>query len=251
MPKRCADPQADGTRIIVEAFGINDVEFFGTLKDEELIYIWQKILGKSTEDIFGMKTKRSISRHFRAIFVLNGNVSTSEFYPKSQFVYRRRKYESEVDCDSDYDNIHCRILGFDRVKPAEVGQLTRVTAGTVDFTVAPRDIIAWLSKFGSVSTNPDYVKNNLNIRTDVIEVDLVLKAHIPEYLPVAGKKIQVNYPGIKKMCLNCYKTGHMKRNCKSRKMEWIDKVDEMRKSKLFEDDLFGEWASILDSAKDN
>jgi len=247
MPKRCSDPQADGTRIIVEAYGINDQEFFGSLRDEELMYIWQKIFNKSTDDIFGMKTKRLMARHFRAIFVLNGNISLSDFYSKSNFVYRRRR--PDASSDDDYDNIHCRLIGFDRVRPAEIGQLVRITASTVDFTVAPKDIVAWLSKFGSVNTNPEYVKNALGIRTDVIEVDLLLKAHIPEYLPVAGKKAQINYAGIKKTCINCYKECHLKRNCRSRKVEWIDKVDAMRKSALYEDSLFGEWTTIIDSAR--
>jgi len=249
MPRISNDPQADGTRIIIEAYGINESEFFGALRDEELVHIWTKILGRSMDDIFGMKTKRSIDRYFRAIFVLNGQTEISEFFPKPEFVFKRMRPDAKSD--EDYDNIHCRLIGYDRIRPAQLGQLVRVTASTVEFTVSPNDIVSWLSKFGSVNKNYSYIRNGIGIRTDVIETELLLRAHIPEYLPVAGKKVIISYPGIKRMCINCYKIGHLKRNCKSRKVEWIDKVDEMRRSGLYEDSLFGEWSTILDSARDN
>jgi len=247
-PKKLADPQSEGTRIIIETFGINDVEFFGTLTDEELIFIWEKILQRSVAEIFGMKTKRSMARHFRAIFVLNSKLDLDKTNLSEVFVYRRKKPDAKTE--DDVDNIHCRLIGFDRPRPAEIGQLVRVTASTVEFMVSPNDIIAWLSKFGSVNTHFQYVKNAVGIRTDVIETEIHLKSHIPEYLPIGGKKVLINYPGIKRMCINCYREGHMKRNCKGRRVEWLSKVEEMRKSGLYEDSLFGEWATILDSAVD-
>lgn len=247
-PKKLADPHSEGSRVIIETYGINDGKFFGTLSDEELIFVWEKVLGRSTSEIFGMKTKRSIDRHFRAIFVLNTRLEIGQITQKEVFVYRRKK--SDAKTEEDFDNIHCRLIGFDKVRPAEIGQLVRVTASTVDFTICPKDIIDWLAKFGSVNSNFEYVKNSVGIRSDVIETEIKLKTQIPEYLPVAGKKVLINYPGIKRMCINCYRAGHMKRNCKARRVEWIAKVEEMRKSGLYEDKLFGEWAEILDSAAD-
>lgn len=238
-----ADPQREGTRVIIEVCGINDQDYFGILTDEELAYIWEKTFHRSKEDIFGMKTKRSLSRHFRAIFVLNGKVDVKSIFPES-FVFKRPR------SDTEFDTIHCRVIGSDKPRPAEIGQLARVTANTVDFTVSPDQVLAWLAKFGTVNSSFNYIRNSIGIRTDDIEVEVKLQEHIPEYIPVAGKKVLINYPCIPKMCIKCYKPGHMKRNCKSRKVEWIDKVDQMRKTGRFEDSLFGEWIPILDSRND-
>ncbi len=136
------------------------------------------------------------------------------------------------------------------MKPAEIGQLTRVTVRTNDFAVDPSEILPWLAKFGSVNNaNNDFEKNSVGLRTDVFETTLLLKKHIPEFLPIAGRKLQVFYPGIPKACNNCYQVGHMKRNCKAKKREWIDRVDEIRRSGEFEDELFGGWVSILEQIK--
>jgi len=132
------------------------------------------------------------------------------------------------------------------VKPVELGNLTRITATTNDFTVLPGDILPWLACFGSVSKQYDYVKNSLGIRTDIIETEIRIVKHVPEFLPVGGRKIQIEYPGIPKMCIKCYKTGHLRRNCRSAKVEWIDKVAEFRASGQFSDVMFGSWISILD-----
>jgi len=243
LPKVSADPQRDGTRVILEVCGINDQEYFGILTDEELAYIWEKIFRKTKDDIFGMKTKRTQSRHFRVIFVLNGKVDVKAVFPET-FIFKRKKSETE------HDNIHCRVIGSDKPRPVEIGQLAKVIANTVDFMVPPDQILQWLAKFGTINSTFSYIRNAIGVRTDEIEVEVRLTEHIPEYLPVAGKKVLISYPGIPKMCIRCYKTGHLKRNCKSRKIEWIDKVDQMRKTGRFEDALFGDWATILNSRND-
>ncbi len=148
--------------------------------------------------------------------------------------------------EDDVDILTCRFLGYNNVKLAEIGQLTRITVCTNDFSVEPDQVISWLMKFGSVSANFDYEKNSLGIRTDVLETEIVLRKHIPEYLPIGGRKIVVSYPGIPKVCNNCYLTGHMKRSCKAKRVEWVEKVKELRDSKDFEDDLFGGWIAILE-----
>jgi hypothetical protein len=89
----------------------------------------------------------------------------------------------------------------------------------------------------------------MGIRTDVFETSILLKEHVPEYLPVAGRKVQVAYPGIPKGCNNCFAVGHLKRNCKSKKVEWLDRVAELRASGRFEDDLFGGWIAILEQRR--
>jgi len=196
------------------------------------------------DEVFGMSQKRGLNRYFRCTFTLNSIVSQQEIHREECFVFRRRTPDAKSD--DDYDSIHCRLIVKNKPKSAEIGNIVRVTATTNEFTVSPEEIGKWLAKYGSVSSNYDYVKNSVGIRTDILEVDLVLRKHIPEFLPVAGSKIQVGYPGIPRACIRCYKLGHMKRNCKGMKMEWIERVAELRKSGEFEDELFGKWIQILD-----
>ncbi len=234
----------NGSLFRFEVIGINDKLFYGSLAECEIINIWEKVLGRSRDEIYAMSYNRSLTRNFKVTFKLNIDAIPREIYPEACFTYYRK---SKPDAKEDEDDaIHCKIIGYDNVKPVELGQLTRITAKTNDFAVSSEEIVAWLSKFGSVSANHDYERNSLGLRSDVFETEIVLARHIPEYLPIAGRKIQISYPGIPKACNNCYQTGHMKRNCKSKKVDWLDRVAEIRKSGEFDDSLFGGWISILD-----
>jgi len=174
-------------------------------------------------------------------------ILASELYPEPLFEYRRKK--PDADIEGEYDVVACKFIGYSDIRPAELGQLVRVTVKTNEFSVQPEEIIPWLSKFGSVkSLGIEYERNSLGIRSDVFETELLLRKHIPEFLPIAGRKLQVGYPGIPKACNNCYQLGHMKRNCKNKKKEWLERVGDLRQSGEFEDELFGGWIALLDQA---
>lgn len=243
-----SNPQKEGTRIIIDAIGINDELYYGNLSEPELVFIWEKIFMRSMDEVFGMTQKRSIKRNFRATFTLTHKISASNIYPRENFVFRRRHIDAKSE--DDYDSIHCTIVGFNTPLPAEIGTVTRITATTCDFTVDPKtEILPWLACFGAVGTKYDYVRNSVGVRTDVIETEIRLAKHIPEYLPIAGRKIQISYPGIPRMCIKCFGEGHLKRNCRNKKMDWIDKVAEFRATGQYTDAMFGKWISILDQAR--
>jgi hypothetical protein len=242
VPKKpqAVDPTS-GSLIKFEVVKINDASFYGTLSEVEIIYIWEKILGRSKDEIYGMSYNRSLTRNFRATFKLNAQVETANIYPEQAFEYHRPKPGS----DEEFDVLTCKFVGYSNIKPVEIGQVTRVTVKTNDFSVTPSQIRAWLSKFGTVSPIFDFERNSVGVRTDIFETEIKLAKHIPEYLPIAGRKVLVSYPGIPKACNNCYETGHLKRNCKQKKRDWLDRVRELKDSGDFEDELFGGWISIL------
>ena len=207
-----------------------------------MLHIWESVLKRSKDEIYAMSYKRSLTRNFRVTFKLPSQIEAAEIFPEPVFDYPRVNAEDP----SKTDAITCRFVGYSNVKPAEIGQLTRITAVTNDFAVEPEQITRWLSKFQSVSSNYEFERNSIGIRSDVLETEIVLQKHIPEYLPVAGRKVQISYPGIPRACNNCYQLGHMRRNCKASKREWIERVAEMRSTGEFEDELFGGWIAILD-----
>jgi len=238
-----SNPAKEGSRIVIDAIGINDEIYYGNLSEPELVFIWEKIFQRSMEEVFGMTQRRSIKRNLRATFTLTHKITVSQVYPRENFVYRRKHPDAKTE--DEYDSIHCTIVGFNNPIPVEIGSFTRITASTCDFSVDPMEILPWLAKFGSVGTKYDYVRNSVGVRTDVIETEIRIAKHVPEYLPVAGRKIQIGYPGIPRMCIKCFGTGHLKRSCRNKKVDRIDKVAEMRASGQFSDEMFGKWTSIL------
>jgi hypothetical protein len=247
-PQASSQPPADPTKgslVKFEVEKINDSPFYGTLSEIEIVYIWEKILGRSRDEIFAMTYNRSLTRNFRVTFKLTSQIETSSIYPEPTFVFQRKRQDSEVD----FDTQACKIIGYSTVKPAEIGQLTRITVKTNEFTVDVKQIVPWLAKFGSVSSNYDFEKNSMGIRTDIFETEIVLKKHVPEFLPIAGRKVLVHYPGIPRGCNNCYQLGHLKRNCRSKKIDWIDRVAELLNSGEFEEELFEGWIPILAQRK--
>ena len=238
-----SDP-SKGSLVKFEVVSINDKPFYGSFTEAEILYVWEKILGRSKDEMFAMSYNRSLTRNFRVTYKLTTQIETSAFYPEPTFEYHRSK--PEATSEDDFDIFQCRFVGYSNVKPAELGQLTRITVKTNDFAVEPHQITPWLAKFGSVSSNFDYERNSLGIRTDIFETEILLKKHIPEYLPIAGRKVVVSYPGIPRFCNNCFQGGHLKRTCKLKKKEWLERVNEMRSTGDFEDDMFGGWIAILD-----
>jgi hypothetical protein len=244
-PSEVARDPSKGSLIRFEVVSLNAKPFYGSLSEVEIIHIWEKVLGRSRDEIFGMSYNRSLTRNFKVTFKLTAQILTSDLYPEPIFEFHRQKQGAEVGED-EVDVFTCKFIGYLDAKPAELGKLTRVTAKTNDFTVDPKEVFNWLIKFGSVNAHHEFEKNSLGLHTDVMVCEIVLHRHIPEYLPIAGRKVQINYPGIPKACNNCYNVGHMKRNCKTKKKDWLDRVAELRGTKEFEDEMFGGWISILE-----
>ena len=232
-----------------EVIGINDKSFYGSLSESEIVFIWEKILGRTKDEIFAMAYNRSLTRNFKVTFKLIKNLIPSEIHPEPHFVYYRKSDPNTEP--GEEDAIHCKIIGYTNARPVELGQFTRITAKTNGFAVSPTEIIAWLSKFGSVNAIHDYERNSEGLRSDVVETEIRLMKHVPEFLPIAGRKIQISYPGIPKACNNCFGIGHMKRNCRNKKKDWLDRVAEIRASGDFEDTLFGGWIPILERERPN
>jgi hypothetical protein len=60
-----------------------------------------------------------------------------------------------------------------------------------------------------------------------------------------GQKVKVYYPGIQKMCVYCYGSGHIKRDCPNEKREWVDHIIKfMNDHPEIPDEGYGKWAEI-------
>lgn len=120
---------------------------------------------------------------------------------------------------------------------------------TLEFTNA--QIKSWLDNFGKIEGQFEYQTDKLGFITDDLEVELKLEKHIPEYLPMYGRKIRIFYAGMPKQCNNCLEQGHLKFECENEKKDWFSYIEELISSGNFNISLFGEWPEIIKNKKKN
>lgn len=103
-----------------------------------------------------------------------------------------------------------------------------------------------MTKFGNVFSYEEIMdRDSPEYATGDISVKIKLRKDIPSFLPMYGKKIRVAYRGMKTVCSNCFDVGHIKANCESEQVSWIDYIKTLRGSG-FEDELFGSWIRLID-----
>ena len=60
-------------------------------------------------------------------------------------------------------------------------------------------------------------------RTGIYTVRMHLHQKIPEWLPLDGLRVQIQHPGMQKLCNGCY-GDHLRKDCKNEKVTWHDYV---------------------------
>jgi len=228
------------TIVKIELETINGKPFYGQATDDELIYIWVRVFKRSRDELFGVISSKSLTRNVRATYKLRAPLRLKDLSDCAIF-----SYEKFLD-DGATEEITGRILGYGNVKPAEIGDLTRVTVKT-NFGVEPIGVLNWLKLYGTIASNSgNFVDNpSTGLKTDVFEVEIVLKKHINEYLPMYGQKVQVNYPGIPRMCNRCYLVGHLRRECNNKKRDWIEYVVNLIENDGIKSDFVGTWKNAI------
>jgi len=84
------------------------------------------------------------------------------------------------------------------------------------------------------------------IKNDEIEADLLMTQALPEILPIKGQRIKFYYPGIRTLCLRCYKSGHPKWECSQQfKTNWLEYVLKFYNADVVSDEMLGSWVDTL------
>ena len=100
-----------------------------------------------------------------------------------------------------------------------------------------------------ISVIDEDFKNNLpdTKGTGTYKVKVRLEKFPPQYLPMYGQKVRIHFQGIKKICTQCYQEGHIKRDCKGHKRQWISYVrDFVEDNAQIPMQLYGRWAKVLE-----
>jgi hypothetical protein len=229
------------TIVKIEFESINGKSFYGQATDDELLYIWVEVFKRKRDELFGVISTKTLNRNVRATFKLHAPVKLGELLKSDngQFSYEK------VLNDGSKEVVTARILGFGAIKPAELGELTKISVKT-NFGVESAGVLAWLKLFGTVSNVYDFKTNpNTGLKTDVFETEILLKSHVYEYLPMFGQKVQIHYAGIPKMCNRCYVVGHIRKECNNRKKDWVQFIIQLVESEGFSQELIGDWTKAI------
>ncbi len=222
----------------IEFDTINGKPYFGHVTDEELLYIWVQVFKRDKDDLFGITSTKSLMRKIRATFKLKAPVKLTDVYPTATLSYIKYLVDDETE------EITGRILSYDATKPAELGELTKITVKT-NFGVEGSGVLAWLKLYGIPTANHGFLVNpKSGLASDVYEAEIILHSHIEEFLPMYGQKVTVNYPGIPRMCNRCYLVGHMRRDCNNIKKEWVQFIIDLVEGGVHPE-LIGNWTAAI------
>ena len=81
----------------------------------------------------------------------------------------------------------------------------------------------------------------MEMPTGIYSVQMLIKRPIPQFLPMDGKRIKIYHRGIKRMCENCFGSGHYRAACPRAKVDWMAYVDYFIVESGFEEGMFGRW----------
>jgi len=222
----------------IELISINDKPYYGQISDDELMYIWVQVFKRSKDELFGAIGTKSLNRLVRATYKLRNPTKLRDITKTEEFSYEKFLDEGRIEV------VRGRFLGFNSQKPVEIGQKAIITVKT-NFGVEADGVTNWLQLYGTVYSQ-SFVKNETTgLMTDIIEAEMVLKAHIPEYLPIYGQKCLVNYPGIPKLCNKCYTFDHFRRECRNKEREWIEYVIQLTTDQKISHELKGTWKNAI------
>ena len=153
-------------------------------------------------------------------------------------LYRREFFEVERRAGQEVHLIACKIWGVRNPdnRPTATKRTGTVPSGVIleddgtrliriigcEFRLSESEILHWLSCFGEViseKTEEPFESEGLDpelppIGNGVYNVKMRLKRDLPNWVPMYGRKICLEYPGIRRQCSSCYGP-HAKKFCKS------------------------------------
>jgi hypothetical protein len=225
----------------IEFETINGKPFFGQISDDELLYIWVTVFNRKKEELFGITSTKSLTRNVRATFKLKTPTKIKEIFESAQFTYEKFLEEE----DNGREVISGKILNFNVIKPAEIGDLVKISVKT-NLGVEANGVVNWLKIYGTVSSLGAFVVNPVSgLATDVYETEITLKKHVPEYLPMFGQKAMISYRGIPRMCNRCFLSGHMRKECNNTKRDWVAYIVHLIDTEGINPELIGSWKNAV------
>jgi hypothetical protein len=233
--KKSKDSVVDSL-IRIEIFKKNDKTFDGRLCRGDILKVWSEALRRDRSEVEGFASIQIRGRALRVNFRLKKPVAATDLFKKPEF-----EWEKIVNGQCDF--FSGKVLGLS--SKVNIGDVVTVCINRTALEFSDVQLARWLEVFGKIEGNFKYHSDSEGFKTDEIEVELKLQRHIPEYLPMYGRRIRIFYIGMQKQCNNCLELGHIKPECESEKRDWFSFIEELIESKDFKKELFGEWPEII------
>ena len=245
---------------------LNGDKFIGSITPQEAKHaIFKSCLGFS--DLTNFDGARVEFRGVPVvIFKLKTAINVDELIDIQNFEFIRK---SSRNGRTHIDVIGCKIRGLrsrstnDRIqtnkesrarqaREQDDGVRTVLVEGC-GYRVPKEVIIDFLSIYGTVVSevveqlfddgSDPYSGNDGTNRTGTYAVKVKLRRKIPQLLPMLGKRIKIYYPGIQKLCTNCF-GNHPRKVCRSDKLPWPEYVQKfIASNREVPAQLFGKWAN--------
>ena len=230
--------------IVVSFEKLNGNQFKGTITPQEAKHeIYKNCLG--FVDFSNFDGVRCVYKNGPvAVFKLKSAINVDELLPVQFFEFRR---VSTRHGKIHHDVISCKILGLRHQNQAPRNQNLPPTSdrnivddGTrkiniegCEYRIPCDTLVEYLSVYGDITSN---ITEDLFVdgcdqsseeggtnRTGNYSVQIRLNKPIPQLIPILGKRIKINYPGVQKQCTVCFGK-HPKKVCKSAKVTWLEYV---------------------------
>ena len=234
--------------INVEITGLNGQPFKGTFNRSDGFELFEKALKLELDKLWGLSIWYQGTPRVR--YKLKETIHLESAFPRDDFMYEREK-------DNQRDFINGRILGYR--KPPEqrtdqsqfnpIGNTVRVNLYGCSYNFKREQVEEWIHHFGEqISAQEEIMdRERPSFGTGDISVKVKLRKHIPQFLPMYGKRIRVAYREMTSLCTNCFEPGHVRGGCTSERVPFVQYVKVFRRESSIPDHCFGNWARILEN----
>ena len=193
------------------------------------------------------------------VFKLKEAINVDELLPLQNFEFNWR---SSRQGRTHTDVIGCKIRGLrakssvtdshPRFNPPQDDGTRMIKIEGCEYRVPEKVLVEFLEFFGEIKSEiledtfqdgltPPGSENCGTNRTGTYSVNIKLYRKIPQLLPIMGKRVRIYYPGIQKLCPNCFGP-HPKRTCHSKRIQWKHYVQQFKDDyKEIPASLYGRW----------
>jgi len=212
----------------------NDEKFVGALSRKQVYEIWEKSFVLPTTLLHGISVVQTSGKPFLFDCHLHSEIELSKI-PKS--------FEYCLDG---------AVFKGDFVRPEDeniplLGEDVKIYVRKTRFQVSIIQLKPWLSVFGEVVTEPEYIRDDelTHISTDDITCQMKLKKHIYNQLPAFGRKLRISYKGQPIQCGACFGFGHIRSECGNPRIDWLLYVKGILEETQVPPSMLGRWYELM------
>ena len=242
---------------VVDVMEMDGQKFMGSLTRKEMSSsIYTKALGLRPENLHGFVP--GYRGHPTIKYRLKEKINVDlDLQGKSVFTFNRVE---KVGSEMLVRTLKCEIAGIRELADVSVenhgarrSRYTWIKVEGAEYELPKEEIVAWLEKFGNPVTELVEDKERDSSDSDdneyfngVYSIKMDLRTKPPQFLPISGKKIKIYYKGIKKRCVKCFGTGHIKKDCTSARKDWMEYVSDLMFDTGFDLIMLGDAKKYLE-----